>query len=221
MSWESTAAYYRMINELVRDELGGLHSAELVLVSIDFATFEPLLATGRWDLVAQRISTAAAAAQQAGAEGIVICTNTGHRVVDEVAAAIQIPVLSILDVVADAALAAAATTVGLLGTRFTMTEPFFVDHLHARGIDAVIPDGPDRETVDRIIFSELVLGELREESRQAIVEVIERLVLRGAEAVVLGCTELELLMVDGDGGVRHLPSTRLHAEAAVRFALSG
>jgi len=221
MSWESTAEYYRLINELVRDELGGLHSAELVLASVDFAGFEPLLAGRRWDLVAEFLIDAARSVQRAGAEALVICTNTGHMVADEVAQAVDLPVLHIVDVVAEAVRAAGPSTVGLLGTAFTMTEPFFVNRLRDHGISTVVPRTGDRGAVNSIIFDELVVGEIRDISRRDVLAIIDRLATDGAEGVVLGCTELELLVAPTDTAVPLFRTARLHAEAAVRFALDG
>ena len=221
MSWESTAEYYRLINELVRDELGGPHSAELVLASVDFATFEPLLAGRRWDLVAEFLIDAARTVELAGAEAVVICTNTGHIVADDVAQAVNIPVLHIVDVVAEAILAAGLSTVGLLGTMFTMTEPFFVERLRGHGISTVVPRTSDRGAVNSIIFDELVVGQIRDISRRDLVGIIDHLAASGAEGVVLGCTELELLVSAADTTVPLFPKARLHAEAAVRFAIHG
>lgn len=205
MSWESTAEYYRLINELVRDELGGAHSAELVLASVDFATFEPLLAARRWDQVAEFLIEAARTVERAGAKAVVICTNTGH----------------IVDVVAEAIRAAGLSNVGLLGTMFTMTEPFFVERLLEHGISTVVPRTSDRGAVNSIIFDELVVGQIRDISRRDLVGIIDRLAASGAQGVVLGCTELELLVSAADTTVPLFPTARLHAEAAVRFAIHG
>lgn len=221
MSWESTAEYYRLINELVRDELGGAHSAELVLASVDFATFEPLLAARRWDQVAEFLIEAARTVERAGAEAVVICTNTGHIVADDVAQAVEIPVLHIVDVVAEAIRAAGLSNVGLLGTMFTMTEPFFVERLLEHGISTVVPRTSDRGAVNSIIFDELVVGQIRDISRRDLVGIIDRLAASGAQGVVLGCTELELLVSAADTTVPLFPTARLHAEAAVRFAIHG
>lgn len=219
MSWESSAEYYRLINTMVREQLGGLHSAEIVMVSIDFATFEPLLVAGRWDAVADRLIEAARAAERAGADLILICTNTGHKVADEVTAAVGVPVLHIADVVAEAVLGRGLDTIGLLGTRFTMTESFFPDRLSDHGIRTIVPESLEQDLVNRVIFDELVLGVLREESRKVLVDVAEMLVDRGAQGVVLGCTELELLLHPEHTPVPLFPTTALHAAAAVRWAL--
>lgn len=219
MSWESSAEYYRLINTLVREQVGGLHSAEIVMVSIDFATFEPLLTAGRWDAVADRLIGAARSAERAGADVIVICTNTGHKVADELTAAVGVPVLHIADVVAEAVQALGLDTVGLLGTRFTMTESFFPDRLSGYGIRTIVPAPPEQDLVNRVIFDELVLGVLREDSRTAVVDVAQRLVAQGAQGVVLGCTELELLVHAEDATFPLFPTTALHAAAAVRWAV--
>ncbi|MDQ1248902.1 MAG: amino-acid racemase [Actinomycetota bacterium] len=220
MSWESSAEYYRLINTMVREQAGGFHSAELVLVSIDFATFEPLLAAGRWDAVAQRLIQAAQDAVRAGAEAILICTNTGHKVADEVAGAIDVPVVNVVDVVAEAVLARGFDTVGLLGTRFTMTESFFPDRLSRYGIRTIVPSPDEQVDVNRVIFDELVLGVFRDDSRSALASLTQALAARGAQGVVLGCTELELLLRAHDTEVPLFPTARLHAAAAVQVALA-
>jgi aspartate racemase len=221
MSWESTAEYYRVVNEAVRDRLGGLHSAPVVLASVDFAGIAALQSAGRWDEAGRVLGGHAAGLVAAGAEGVLICTNTMHLVADQVAEAAGVPLLHLVDVVAAAARRVGARRVGLLGTAFTMEEPFYADRLAAHGLEVVVPDAADRSVVHRVIFDELVRGVVRAESREAYRAVIASLVARRAEAVVLGCTEIELLVGQEDSAVPVLPTTRLHAEAAVAWAVDG
>ncbi len=221
MSWESTAVYYRLVNEGVRDALGGLHSARVVVDSLDFAEVADLQSADRWDDAADLLADHARGLVRAGAGCVLLCTNTMHLVADRVRDAVEVPLLHIGDATADAALAAGTRRVGLLGTAFTMERPFMLDHLAARGVDAFVPGPADRALVHEVIYAELVRGVVREESRRAYVGVVHRLVASGAEAVVLGCTEIELLLRPQDSPVPVLPTTRLHAEAAVRWALDG
>lgn len=220
MSWESTAEYYRVLNETVRERLGGHHSAPVLLDSVDFAWVERRQASGAWDELGTMLAQHARRLQDAGAELVLLATNTMHLVADAVQDAVGVPFLHIGDVTAAAAHGVGSTTVGLLGTRFTMEHPFMVDHLAARGVASIVPGADDRELVHTVIYDELVRGVVREESRAAYRGVIERLVERGAEAVVLGCTEIELLVGADDSSVPVLPTTRLHAEAAVDTALA-
>ncbi|RCK69252.1 aspartate/glutamate racemase family protein [Desertihabitans brevis] len=219
MSWESTAEYYRLANELVRDRLGGLHSARLVLVSVDFAEIEVLQVQGEWERAGELLAGHARSLQAAGAELVVLCTNTMHKVVGAVEEAVDVPVLHIGDATAAAAHAQGLTRLGLLGTAFTMEQTFYRDRLAAAGLEVLVPDAADRATVHRIIYEELVLGVVTEESRAAYREVIGRLVAAGADGVVLGCTEIELLVGPDDSAVPVLPTTRIHVEAAVEQAL--
>jgi aspartate racemase len=220
MSWESTAEYYRLANELVRDRLGGVHSARIVLDSVDFADVEALQAAGDWDRAGRLLAERARAVEAAGADGIVLCTNTMHKVVDAIEAAVAIPVLHIGDATAARIRDAGLARVGLLGTAFTMEQDFYRDRLTASGLDVLVPDAADRATVHRIIYDELVQGVIRDESREAYRGVISRLVERGAEGVILGCTEIELLVSAGDSPVPVFPTTRIHVESAVEWAFS-
>ena len=220
MSWESSALYYRLLNEAVRDRLGGLHSARCVLLSVDFAEIERLQVTGDWARAGELLAADAKALESAGADLVLLCTNTMHKVAGAVSAALTVPLLHIGDVTADAVRAAGLHRVGLLGTAFTMEQPFLSDHLAARGLHVHVPDPVDRAEVHRIIYEELCLGIVRQESREAVRAVIERLVAEGADAIVLGCTELELLLDDDDADVPLFPTTKLHAEAAVAAALA-
>ena len=219
MSWESSAIYYRVINEEVRDRLGGYHSAPLVMASVDFAPVQAMQAAGEWEAAGALLAAEARALEAAGAECLVLCTNTMHQVADTIEAAVPVPLLHIADVTADAVLAAGVGTVALLGTRFTMTRPFLRERLESRGVTVLVPEDDDLRLVHDVIYDELVHGVVRDESRAAYVAVVDRLVARGAEGVVLGCTEIEMLIGPGDVPVPTFPTTRLHAVAAVDAAL--
>jgi aspartate racemase len=220
MSWESSALYYRLINEAVRERLGGLHSARCVLLSVDFADIERLQAAGEWETAGELLAADARALQAAGADLVLLCTNTMHKVAYALTDVLEIPFLHIGDVTAAAVRAAGVGRVGLLGTAFTMEQPFLVDRLAAHGLDVLVPGSDDRAEVHRVIYEELCLGIARDESRQTYVEVIDRLVAEGAEAVILGCTEIELLIGPHDIDIPVFPTTRLHVEAAVSAALA-
>ncbi|WP_282792629.1 aspartate/glutamate racemase family protein [Streptomyces sp. CC224B] len=220
MSWESTAEYYRSVNELTRDQLGGLHSARCVVYSVDFAGIERLQAEGRWEEAGRVLAAAARSLEAAGAELLLICTNTMHKVADQVQAATSVPLLHLADATADAVRAAGVRRVALLGTAFTMEQDFYRGRLQRRGLDVLVPDAADRELVHRVIYEELCRGVVRDASRAAYRDVIARLVDAGAEGVVLGCTEIELLIGPEDSPVAVFPTARLHAEAAVRAALA-
>lgn len=219
MSWESSLEYYRLVNERVRNLLGGFHSARTVLYSVDFAEIEAMQDEGRWDDAGVELARAAKALEAAGADVVVICTNTMHKVADRVADAVDIPLLHLADATAVAVGAAGITRVGLLGTDFTMSQPFYRDRLAAHGLEVLVPAQEDRELVHRVIYAELVHGVVRAESRAAYRGVIRRLVDAGAEGVIYGCTEIELLVGPDDSPVPTFPTTRLHAEAAVDYAL--
>src|SRR5919202_58698 len=219
MSWESTAEYYRLANELVRDRLGGLHSARLVLSSVDFAEIERLQVAGDWGRAGEILAGEAARLQAAGAELLVLCTNTMHKVAGQVQAAVSIPLLHLADTTAAAVHAAGVDTVGLLATGFTMEQDFYRDRLTGHGLRVLVPDAADRAEVHRIIYEELCLGSIRDESRELYRQVIERLVAAGAEGIILGCTEIELLVGPADSPVPVFPTTRLHVEAVVSAAL--
>ena len=219
MSWESSAEYYRLANEVVRDRLGGLHSARLVLASLDFADVERMQVEDRWEEAGRLLADVAKGVEAAGAELMLLCTNTMHTVGDAVRAAIGVPFVDIVDVAADAIAAAGLSAVGLLATGFTMEQAFYPERFEARGLRVLVPDAADRAEVHRVIYEELCLGVLRDESRQAYREVIERLVEAGAQGIVLGCTEIEMLVGEDDSPVPVFPTTRLHVEAAVDAAL--
>ena len=220
MSWESSALYYRLLNEGVRDRLGGLHSAECLLLSVDFAEVEAMQAQGRWDDAAQLLADAARALEAGGAELLLLCTNTMHKVADAITDAVSIPLLHIADTTAEAVTAAGLGTVGLLGTAFTMEQSFYADRLAEHGVSVLVPGADDRAVVHRVIYDELCLGVVSDSSRAAYQEIVQRLVDRGVEGVILGCTEIELLISLDDSSVPLFPTTRLHAEAAVDLALS-
>lgn len=220
MSWESSAEYYRMANELVRERLGGLHSSRCVLASLDFADVERLQVAGRWAEAGQLLAEAAKGLEAAGAELLLLCSNTMHKVAEQVQAAVEIPLLHLGDTTAQAVRRAGLTKVGLLGTAFTMEQDFYRDRLAAGGLTVLIPPAHDRAEVHRIIYDELCVGMVMEESRRIYREVIGRLVAAGAEGVVLGCTEIELLISAADSPVAVFPTTRLHVEAAVNASLA-
>ncbi len=218
MSWESTAQYYRLANELTRERSGGLHSARCLIHSVDFARIEQLQAQGRWDDAGAQLADAARGLEAGGAQLLLICTNTMHKVADQVQAAVTIPLVHLGDATARAVRASGATTVGLLATAYTMEQDFYRGRLASHGLDVLVPDAADRAEVHRIIYEELCLGIVREESRRAYVTVIERLVADGAQGVILGCTEIELLIGPGDSPVPVFPTTRIHVEAALALA---
>ena len=220
MSWESTVIYYRLANELVRERLGGLHSARILMSSVDFAEIEELQVTGQWDRAGELLAAEAARLEGAGADLLVLCTNTMHKVADAIDDAVGIPLLHLGDVTAAAVRSAGLDTVGLLGTAFTMSQDFYRSRLEAHGLTVLVPDEDDQALVHRVIYDELCQGIVREESRAAYRAVIRDLVDAGAEGVVLGCTEIELLISPEDSPVPVFATTRLHAQAAVTLALA-
>lgn len=221
MSWESSLEYYRIINETIKARLGGRHSAQCVMYSVDFAAMEVLQRQGRWQEAAQHLIGVAQSVEKAGADFVVLCTNTMHKVADNIQANITIPLLHIADATAQKVRAANIKTIGLLGTRFTMEEDFYKGRLsHNYGLDVIIPDDEERESVHRVIYDELVLGNIRQESRTQYLRIIERLVQSGAEGIILGCTEIGLLVHDEDSHVPLFDTTRIHAVAAVEYALT-
>ena len=219
MSWESSIEYERIINTEVRRRLGGTHSADLIIRSYDFHRIEALQEAGDWDGAGALLAADAVALQAAGAELILLCTNTMHLVAPAIEAAIDVPFLHLADATADAVLAAGVQRVALLGTRYTMEEAFYRDRLVARGLDVRIPDEPDRTAIHDIIFAELVQGRIRAESKAAYLAAIGRLIQSGAQGVIAGCTEIELLVQADDLDVPYFPTARLHALAAVDAAL--
>lgn len=222
MSWESTIPYYRQINETVKQHLGGLHSARIVLYSVDFHEIEQLQHAGRWDEAGELVADAGRRLERAGADALVLCTNTMHKVAAQIEAAVDVPLLHIADPTARAIRAAGLSRIGLLGTRFTMEQAFYRSRLEeAHGLRVVTPQAEDREAVHRIIYEELCLGEIRDASRDTYLSVIERLRNDGAEAIILGCTEISLLIEPRH--VEDMPlfdTTRLHAIHAAEWALA-
>ncbi len=221
MSWESTVVYYQLMNREVRRRMGGAHSAEILLYSVDFGRIEALQHAGEWALLTREMIAGARRLQRGGASFLVIATNTMHLMADEVAEASGLEVLHIGDVTARALLAAGVRRAGLLGTRFTMERPFMRQRLERWGIEVLVPNEADREAVHRIIYEELVRGVIREESRQVYRQVMARLADRGAGGIVLGCTEIGLLVGSEDAPVPVFDTTRIHAVAAVEKALAG
>lgn len=221
MSWESTVPYYRHINERVRERLGGLHSAKLVLHSIDFAVLEALQHRGDWEASGALLADAARSLRGAGAEAIVICSNTMHLVAPAIEAAADIPLLHIADATAQRVREAGIDRVALLGTRFTMEQTFYRERLEAAGIAVATPDAPQREMIHRVIYDELCAGRIVDESRAAYRDVMADLAGRGAQGVILGCTEIGLLVGADDAEVPLFDTARIHAEAAADWALAG
>ena len=219
MSWESTALYYREINEAVKERLGGLHSARLVLVSLDFHDVERLQQAGDWEAAGRLLADAARSLEAAGADFLVLCTNTMHRVADEIEGAVRIPLLHIADPTAEAIRAAGLSRVGLLGTRFTMEQDFYRERLRGRhGIDVLVPGEADREIVHRVIYDELCVGRLLDTSRAEYRRILGSLAAEGAEAVILGCTEITMLVGSADSPVPLFDTTSLHARAAASLS---
>jgi aspartate racemase len=219
MSWESSIEYYRIINQRVRERLGGYHSARSVMFSFDFHEIEELQRAGDWDEAGRRLGEAARRVEAAGAELLVLCTNTMHRLADQVQEAIGIPLVHIADATAQALRGLSIGRVGLLGTRYTMEQDFYRGRLARHGFEVLVPDRPALEAVHRIIYEELVHGMVRPASRTQYVEAVDALAGRGAEAVILGCTEIELLIRDGDASVPLLETARIHAETAADLAV--
>ena len=221
MSWESTVPYYRLINEGIKQRLGGLHSAKMVLYSVDFAEVEHLQRTGDWAAAGALLAQAAQKLQGAGAEALVLCTNTMHKVAEAIEAAVRIPLLHIADPTATQIRSAGFGKVGLLGTRFTMEQPFYKDRLvQQHGLQVLVPPAADRETVHRIIYEELCLGQVHASSRADFQRVMADLVAQGAQAIILGCTEISLLVKPEDAPVPLFDTTAIHAQSAVAWALS-
>jgi len=220
MSWESTVEYYRIINQRVKEKAGGFHSAKLVMYSVDFDEVEKRQHRGEWQELTAMMIDAAQKVERAGADFILICTNTMHLMADEVQTGIRIPLLHIVDVTAEAVTARSFTKVALLGTRFTMEKDFYKGRLRLKhGLDVIVPEEKDREVIHAILYNELCRGEIREPSRQAFREIIARLETRGAQGIILGCTEIPLLVSQEDYKIPLFDTTTLHARAAVDYAL--
>lgn len=219
MSWESSAEYYRIINEKVKSELGGLHSAKCLLYSVDFEEIERFQAEGRWDEAGKRLGDAAYSLEKAGADFIVICTNTMHKVVKDIEARINIPVLHIADATANQITKSNLHTVGLLGTKYTMEQDFYKARIKSNGINILIPDELEREMINKVIFEELCLGNIKQSSRNDYKEVINHLINQGAEGIILGCTEIGMLVKQEDSEVPLFDTAEIHAMEAVHKAL--
>lgn len=219
MSWESTITYYQLLNEAAKDALGGLHSAKILLYSVDFFEIEALMSRGDWDAAADLLGGVAERLQRAGADFVLICTNTLHKVAPQVQARISVPLVHIAEAAADELLAKGIRRVALLGTKYTMTQEFYRDKLVNRGIEVLIPEGDDVDLVNRVIFDELCLGVVKPESKAEYLRVINELQLRGAEGVLLGCTELGLIVSQEDVALPLFDTTVIHARKAAQLAL--
>jgi aspartate racemase len=220
MSWESSLEYYRIMNQAVKEKLGGFHSAQCILYSVDFDDVEKLQHQGDWESLTRLMIEAAQRVKKAGADFLVICTNTMHKMADEVQRAIQIPLLHIADVTAGAVKANGQSRVGLLGTKFTMEQDFYKGRLkEIHGLDVLIPEDKERQVIHDILYNELCLGEIKELSREKFQSIIQNLVKRGAQGVILGCTEIPLIVRPEDYEIPLYDTTALHAQAAVDFAL--
>ena len=220
MSWESSIEYYRIINETTKAKLGGLHSAKSIMVSVDFAEIEILQHQGKWTEAAHMLIETAKNLENGGADFIVLCTNTMHKVADDIQANIKIPLLHIADATAQLVKESGIQKIGLLGTRFTMEEEFYKGRLSQKyGLSVNVPNAQQREIVHRVIYDELVLGKIEQHSKEQYIGIIEQMVHQGAEGVILGCTEIGLLIHKQDSQVPLFDTTRIHAEAAVEYAL--
>ena len=219
MSWESTVTYYQIVNQVIRRELGGLHSAKCILHSVEFDEIERLQSGGEWEKAGEILSQAARGLEAAGADYILICTNTMHKVFEQVQHSVHVPLLHIAQLTADALKADDVEKVGLLGTKYTMEQDFYKAKLVENGIEVVIPDKAKVEEINRIIFEELCMGVIREESRQAFLASVDDMAARGAQAVILGCTEIGLLVRQIDTAVKLYDTTVIHAERAALMSL--
>jgi len=220
MSWESSLEYYRILNETVKERLGGLHSAKCIMYSVEFAEIEMLQHAGRWDEAAQKMVEAGQSLERAGADFLVLCTNTMHKLAGALEAAVSIPLLHIADATATDIRAAGLTRIGLLGTRYTMEQDFYVGRLQAQALEVLVPEPDEREIVHRVIYEELCQGRIDTDSRAQFRAIIASLIRRGAQAVILGCTEIGLLVDSTDSRVPLFDTTRIHALAAVEWALA-
>lgn len=221
MSWESSAQYYRQINRAVRDRLGAPHSAKILMDSLDFGPIAEAQSAGDWGELAQLLAASAENLEAGGADCVLLATNTMHKLADEIEEATSLPLIHIADTVADAVCEAGITRVALLGTAFTMEQPFYRERLEEHhGLDVIVPEAEDRAEVHRVIYEELIAGQVLEESREAYRDIITRLVGEGAGGVILGCTEIGLLIDQSDSPVPLFDTAQLHAQAAVEFALS-
>ncbi len=219
MSWESSAEYYRMLNEQMKQRLGGLHSAECLMHSVDFEEIERFQSQGKWDEAGERLANVARSLEKGGAELIVLCTNTMHKVISSIEEAVSVPVLHIADATAKEIRANHLHTVGLLGTKYTMEQNFYKERIQGSGIEVLIPEAAERDIINEIIFNELCLGEINDTSKVKYRQAIQNLINRGAEGIILGCTEIGLLIQDEDAAVPLFDTAKIHVEAAVKQAL--
>lgn len=219
MSWESTVTYYQILNRQVAEKLGGLHSAKILMHSVDFAVMEALLAAGDWETIAQQLSQAAAKLEKAGAEQIILCTNTMHKVAPAIQKRIGVPLLHIADAVSDALQSAGIVTVALLGTKFTMQQDFYKEKLWDHGFEILLPDDWQMQEIDRIIFKELCLGKVTDDSKTFLLAVIDNLAQQGAQGVILGCTEIGMAVSQRDTSIPLFDTTEIHARKAAMAAL--
>jgi aspartate racemase len=219
MSWESTVPYYRLINEAIKQRLGGLHSAKIVLYSVDFHEIEQLQRSGDWETAGRLLADAARTLESAGADFLLVCANTMHKVAPAIEAAVRIPLLHVVDATAADIRAAGFTRVGLLGTRFTMEGAFYTERLQQHGLQVSVPDEQDRQTVHRVVYEELCLGKIVDASREAYRRIMAGLVAQGAQAIILGCTEIAMLVGQGDATVPLFDTTQIHARNAAETAL--
>lgn len=220
MTCESSAEYYRIINEITREKLGGIHSARSIMLSVDFGEIEPLMEAGKWEKILEILTAAAQSVEKAGAHFLVICTNTMHKLADRIQGQVNIPILNIIDVTAEKIKDLGIRTVGLLGTRFTMEEDFYKGRLSQKhGLEVLIPSPEDIQTIHRVIVDELSIGEIKKPSREKYWRIIDRLVDGGAGGVILGCTEIPLLVKQEEGSIPVFDTTYIHAQAAVEEAL--
>jgi len=221
MSWESSIEYYRIINETVRDKLGGLHSSKCVMYSLDFAEIEALQHQNRWEEATQLMIDAAQHVQNGGADFVLICTNTMHKMAEDIQKHIDIPILHIADATAETIKRKGLTNIGLLGTRFTMEEQFYRGRLESKhGLSVIIPNEDDREIIHRVIYDELCLGEIKSSSKDKYAAIIDKLIQAGAQGIILGCTEISLLVDDAQSAVPIFDTTLIHATSAVEYALA-
>lgn len=221
MSWESTQEYYRIVNEEVNTRIGGLHSAKIVVDSVDFDEIEKLQHVGEWDKLGDMLVESARNLERAGADCVLICTNTMHKCAEQVTSSIQIPLIHLADATGEAVKKQGLKRVGLLGTKFTMEQDFYRGRLTQKfGLDVIVPDRDGREYVHEVIYNQLCLGDIRSESRQRYIQIIQKLIDDGAEGVILGCTEIPLLIKQEDVSIPVFDTTNIHAVAAVDFALS-
>jgi len=221
MSFESTITYYRLINEGVQAAMGGVSSAKIILYSVNFGEIEGFLRKGDWQAITTELVSVSKRLAHAGADFLIICTNTMHNVANKISAAIDIPLLHIADATAEHVKSQRIDTVGLIGTRFTMTEPFYKDRLtQTHGIQVIVPESADQALIDHVIFDELCKGRIKDASRKQYLRIIDLLAARGARGVILGCTEISLLVTPEDTAVRLFDTTSIHAEQAVRWALT-